>query len=484
MTTKSGMAPVHPGEILREELNELGLSASALARAIDVPVNRVTAILNGDRGITADTALRLGRYFDTTSQFWLNLQQAWQIRKAEMEAGAQIQERVISRQTKALREAARTIREMQHLSTPTLSAFRAIEGNLALCDQLRVAEQSFHFLHENSHLLRAFESSLEELRSAGVFETALCENLTLTRQWLADYNKRFQRPAAAEIARLMAELQTTSELIRQGSEFQRAIESIESPWLDVNNKLGSVQRLLELRDIGELISQDATFDAAVAENLRTNLGDWRDAITWPDEIWTDFGARAKFYTDLGFDPDLTDMPAPAFREAAATTIQSEPPSLVNAYRPPEPLVQPGEEAESLSRTRSTRDWLQRLESQLRQFIDTEMTGAFGADWPRHELPDHKYDEWKSKQETAGRPGESSCPLVAYADFNDYVQVVCKRDNWEQVFGRFFERRETIRESLQRLQPIRNDTMHARPITQHDELLLHVESKRIMRCIAA
>lgn len=102
MTIKSGLKPVHPGLVLREELDELGLSANALAKAIDVPANRVTAILNGERGITADTALRLGRYFDTTAQFWLNLQQAWQIRSAEAKAGASILERVIPRHTEAL----------------------------------------------------------------------------------------------------------------------------------------------------------------------------------------------------------------------------------------------------------------------------------------------------------------------------------------------------------------------------------------------
>ena len=81
--TKSGMRAVHPGEVLREELDELGLSANALAKAIHVPANRVMAILNGERGVSADTALRLGRYFDTSATFWLNLQQAWQLRQGE-----------------------------------------------------------------------------------------------------------------------------------------------------------------------------------------------------------------------------------------------------------------------------------------------------------------------------------------------------------------------------------------------------------------
>ena len=68
MDTKNGMRPVHPGEILREELDVLGLSANAVARALGVPVNRITQILHGQRGVTADTALRLARYFGTTPQ--------------------------------------------------------------------------------------------------------------------------------------------------------------------------------------------------------------------------------------------------------------------------------------------------------------------------------------------------------------------------------------------------------------------------------
>lgn len=88
------MRPVHPGEILRDELNELGLSTSALAKALDIPVSRITAILNGQRGVTADTALRLARYFGTTPQIWLNLQKSYELRKAEIKVGRQIKKRV------------------------------------------------------------------------------------------------------------------------------------------------------------------------------------------------------------------------------------------------------------------------------------------------------------------------------------------------------------------------------------------------------
>ena len=94
MGVSNGMRPVHPGEILREELAELGLSASALARALDVPTNRVTTILKGQRGVTADTALRLSRYFGTTPQLWQNLQKTYELRMAESASGAHIEERV------------------------------------------------------------------------------------------------------------------------------------------------------------------------------------------------------------------------------------------------------------------------------------------------------------------------------------------------------------------------------------------------------
>lgn len=94
MTIHDGMRPVHPGEILTEELQERGMSANALAKALSVPPNRITAILKEQQGITADTALRLSHYFGTTPQFWLNLQKSFELRSAELAAGQEIAEQV------------------------------------------------------------------------------------------------------------------------------------------------------------------------------------------------------------------------------------------------------------------------------------------------------------------------------------------------------------------------------------------------------
>ncbi len=82
--------PIHPGEHLKEALAEAGMSASELARQLNIPANRITGILNEQRAITADTALRLGHWFGTSADFWMNLQKLYELRLAEREKGAEI----------------------------------------------------------------------------------------------------------------------------------------------------------------------------------------------------------------------------------------------------------------------------------------------------------------------------------------------------------------------------------------------------------
>ena len=84
------MVPIHPGRILRRELTARDLSANALARALRVPSGRIVDILNGKRAISAETALRLGRYFGNDPQFWLNLQAQYDLAVATREVGARV----------------------------------------------------------------------------------------------------------------------------------------------------------------------------------------------------------------------------------------------------------------------------------------------------------------------------------------------------------------------------------------------------------
>ncbi|TVR64805.1 MAG: addiction module antidote protein, HigA family [Spirochaetaceae bacterium] len=83
--------PIHPGEILTDELEELNLSAAKIARHLEVPPNRISQILAGKRNISADTALRLGRYFGTSPDFWMNLQKTYELDLARTEIGDEIE---------------------------------------------------------------------------------------------------------------------------------------------------------------------------------------------------------------------------------------------------------------------------------------------------------------------------------------------------------------------------------------------------------
>lgn len=93
----NAMRPIHPGEVLKEELAEISMTANAFAQALHVPANRITAILNGNRSITADTALRISRFFGTTPEFWLNLQTSYDLKMARESVGKKIEQEVRQR---------------------------------------------------------------------------------------------------------------------------------------------------------------------------------------------------------------------------------------------------------------------------------------------------------------------------------------------------------------------------------------------------
>ena len=97
---------IHPGEQLAEELKALGMSAAELARQMQVPTNRVTEILNGQRALTGDTALRLGHFFGTSPEFWLNLQSLYELRLAEERVGKTVKNLPTLKRRKSRRQPA------------------------------------------------------------------------------------------------------------------------------------------------------------------------------------------------------------------------------------------------------------------------------------------------------------------------------------------------------------------------------------------
>ena len=113
-----------------------------------------------------------------------------------------------------------------------------------------------------------------------------------------------------------------------------------------------------------------------------------------------------------------------------------------------------------------------------------MQETFGADWMKRQLPANMLDGWIDKKEKATRAGEAEQALIDYADFSDYKSIIEKKDNWNQVFKHVFQRSDDVRESFQRLFPVRIATMHARLVTKDDHLLLLVETRRVLKAIKA
>jgi len=97
MAQRKRLPPIHPGELLRDEPTGIGVSRNELGRALRVPMNRICAIVNGKRAITVDTAMRLARYFGTSPQYWLNLQNLYDLEVAGQELGSRIEREVLPR---------------------------------------------------------------------------------------------------------------------------------------------------------------------------------------------------------------------------------------------------------------------------------------------------------------------------------------------------------------------------------------------------
>jgi hypothetical protein len=292
---------------------------------------------------------------------------------------------------------------------------------------------------------------------------------------------RFALPNVGELHRLAEQAfgvgphaLTASQIA--GGAYQRleyAAMAIRSPWIDQLNAVGSVQGLLGLQSVGDVIAGDRPFSDRASDMLRGSLGDWREPITWPRDVFDDLGARSAFYEARGFDPRLTAYPSRAFHEGLSALGISE--------RPSEDTVEDEEDA-GLERAKAAHGRLVRLERSVRRFIHLRMSAAYGDNWIKQRVPGPIWQGWAEKQERARSEGRPVEPLIDYAEFGDYVQIITRADNWDAVFKGVFVRTASVIESFQRLYPLRNDTMHSRIISQDDELFLLAETRRIQRAI--
>jgi Swt1-like HEPN len=302
----------------------------------------------------------------------------------------------------------------------------------------------------------------------------------IARDW-SEQQRRFRSLQLGEAAQLAQQVIGGSEFSRlmptlQGSsaELSRAMEAMRTPWIDIDDALGSAAAFAELQAMVRAMTESAPFDGTLVDALRGELGDWRWITRMPEHLLSDPLARREFYLETGLNPHLTAFPAPAFHEGLAIAGLREP--VIDRE------VEPDEEEEALARNRLAFDQLQRFEIRIRRFIDAAMAAAFGPNWIKHQVPGEVLNLWREKKATARKAGEPDRPLIEHEDFTDYIRVITRKDNWDKVFDRVFGRREDVQESFQRLYPIRIATMHSRFITLDDELYLEIETHRILRAI--
>jgi hypothetical protein len=259
--------------------------------------------------------------------------------------------------------------------------------------------------------------------------------------------------------------------------FSETMHQMKSPWLNIQRELQSTRAFTALQDLGRVVNAGKLFEATATEQMRDALGDWRYPITLPDSV-VELETRTALYRNHGFDTELTEFPADAFDEAVTIArIKHPPPPLIITFQSPIFRESAGEE-EGHAMRNFAHDYLQRFETQVRQFIATQMTKAFGADWEKQHVPPDLLADWVKKREKHRDYGGADFPLIAFADFTHYEPIIVRKDNWSAVFAGIFRKKESVIESLQRLYPIRLATMHARPVGQADLLFLYAEVLRL------
>lgn len=288
------------------------------------------------------------------------------------------------------------------------------------------------------------------------------------------YEDAFRIPEAGEYAKLAAGALNASWLAAKtlagsADALSRLMAGVDAAWIRTSDALASAVAFSEIQSMGWLTAS-APFDVSSASAIRSNLGDWRDPENFSHVGYADPLFRSREYVKHGFNSALTDFPVPAFEqtidiagfhsyEIEGDSSDSDEEGNHNAYA-----------------------ILLRFERKVRGFISDAMYASFGEHWMKRQLPQGMLDKWMEKKETAERNGADSLPPIEYADFTDYKSIIERKDNWDRVFSQYFGRKEDIRESFQRLSPVRIATMHSRIVTLDDQLLLLVETRRITRAM--
>lgn len=257
------------------------------------------------------------------------------------------------------------------------------------------------------------------------------------------------------------------------------VNGLRKPWVEAKTVLASIQAFSELQGIGIAVRSLPAFGGVLTDALRIDLGDWRTAPTYDPRKILEPLARTELYVAQGLNRDLSaaadEAIAAGFKVAGLAVDYLTSPSLEQFV----PSDASPAEAAARRRMGMCFDILWKLERELRDYIDLLMTAQYGKNWPKKRLAPAMLANWKEKAEKLKAQGRPVERLIEAADFTDYVQIICRSDDFKLLFvAGFRSEAGSVRESFNRLMPLRLATMHARVITKQDLLYLVSESARL------
>ena len=258
-----------------------------------------------------------------------------------------------------------------------------------------------------------------------------------------------------------------------------AIDAIEAPWIRIAREQQSVWAMVELSSIGTALKHVHPFDSGFAASLRADFGDWRSAPVIDAKALRTPAARSQYYAERGLDRSLTDFNDAAFAEGLSAA------DLCENYLEGvdlEALAAGNIDAKTEAALRQNtvcQVQVTQLEAVMRDFIERRLEEEFGPKWAKQKLEAAMYAAWLDKQEKAKKAGRPMARLIEAADFTDYSLIICKKDIFPTAFKPHFRDESYVRESFARLQPLRLDAMHSRPMSNDDILYVAVEVKRLI-----
>lgn len=329
------------------------------------------------------------------------------------------------------------------------------------------------------------EKYLQTIGPQSAYSNAITSWQTAERKMHTLLARDYLLPVSGEIPGILGIAQSVGNIQQASGRFAALSEmfaSINKPWLDIKSPAYSIAGITTLSNIATKLDTHVPFGKTIPALLRENVGDWRKDISLPVNFTQSNATRQQFYEKVGVDHTIAAFPEASYGQILEVTKLGK--LTIDLREFPEPNLEALNLDQSLKENNDVYRRLLVFEIWIRKVIDEAVTKKFGANWYKQNMPADIYqncNDRKQKWETTWSKKHTGS-LMDFADFPDYQTLVMKRDFWREVFKPMLgnARQEDIKESFQRLMPIRIEVAHARPIDNVAACLAIMEIGRLYK----